>query len=137
MPLTVRDGALVGFGMLFAGGATIFYRRKQTLPFKVSRPSFASRHQRLQCMMQETYVYAMQLAYFAAWPTLGTAVLFAAMPRNDRLVAVSWTWPFAQVRHALQPVFRFSVLIHSMTSDSGLYYLHACSGYEKTWASQR
>lgn len=61
MPLTVRDGALVGFGMLFAGGATVFYRRKQTLPFK--------------------------LAYFAAWPTLGTAVLFAAMPRNDRLVA--------------------------------------------------
>lgn len=38
MPLTVRDGALVGFGMLFASGATIFYRRKQTLPFK-ARPA--------------------------------------------------------------------------------------------------
>lgn len=61
MPLTVRDGALVGTGMLFASGATMFYRRKQTLPFK--------------------------LAYFAAWPTLGTAILFACMPRNDRLVA--------------------------------------------------
>ncbi|DBB12578.1 hypothetical protein WJX82_006502 [Trebouxia sp. C0006] len=61
MPLTVQDGALVGAGMLFAGGATIFYRRKQTLPFK--------------------------LAYFAAWPTLGTAVMLACIPRNDRLVA--------------------------------------------------
>jgi len=61
MPLTVGDGALLGAGMLFAGGATFFYKRKQTLPFK--------------------------LAYFAAWPTLGTAVMFAAIPRNDRLVA--------------------------------------------------
>lgn len=60
MPLTVGDGALLGAGMLFAGGATFFYRRKQTLPFK--------------------------LAYFAAWPTLGTAVMYACIPRNDRLV---------------------------------------------------
>ncbi len=30
----------------------------------------------------------MQLAYFAAWPTLGTAVMLACIPRNDRLVAV-------------------------------------------------
>lgn len=34
MPLTVSDGALVGAGMVFASGATMFYRRKQTLPFK-------------------------------------------------------------------------------------------------------
>lgn len=37
MPLTVQDGAVVGAGMLFAGGATMFYRRKQTLPFKVGQ----------------------------------------------------------------------------------------------------
>ncbi len=37
MPLTVQDGALVGAGMLFAGGATMFYKRKQTLPFKVGQ----------------------------------------------------------------------------------------------------
>ena len=41
MPLTVRDGALVGFGMLFAGGATVFYKRKQTLPFKVANAAHA------------------------------------------------------------------------------------------------
>lgn len=35
MPLTVRDGALLAAGMWFAGASTFFYRRKQTLPFKV------------------------------------------------------------------------------------------------------
>lgn len=39
----------------------------------------------------EEHALQLQLAYFAAWPTLGTAILFAAMPRNDRLVAVSAT----------------------------------------------
>ena len=36
----------------------------------------------------DTVIDIMQLAYFAAWPTLGTAVMYAAIPRNDRLVAV-------------------------------------------------
>ena len=34
--LTVRDGALLAAGMWFVGASTFFYRRKQTLPFKVS-----------------------------------------------------------------------------------------------------
>ena len=37
--LTVRDGALLAAGMWFAGASTFFYRRKQTLPFKVSDQS--------------------------------------------------------------------------------------------------
>ena len=37
MPLTPGDAALLGGGMLAAGAATFFYRRKQTLPFKVRR----------------------------------------------------------------------------------------------------
>ena len=36
MPLTPGDAALLGGGMLAAGAATFFYKRKQTLPFKVS-----------------------------------------------------------------------------------------------------
>lgn len=44
----------------------------------------------MRCVLKEPAV-ALQLAYFAAWPTLGTAILFAAMPRNDRLVEVSET----------------------------------------------
>ncbi len=91
MPLTVQDGALVGAGMLFAGGATMFYRRKQTLPFKVGQDacwtgkvSAYSGNLRIP----STYHGAMQLAYFAAWPTLGTAVMLACIPRNERLVAV-------------------------------------------------
>ena len=35
--LTIRDGALLAAGMWFAGASTFFYRRKQTLPFKVER----------------------------------------------------------------------------------------------------
>ncbi len=91
MPLTVQDGALVGAGMLFAGGATIFYRRKQTLPFKVGQDarwtgkvSAYSKNTKIP----STYHGVLQLAYFAAWPTLGTAVMLACIPRNDRLVAV-------------------------------------------------
>ena len=88
MPLTVRDGALVGAGMLFASGATIFYKRKQTLPFK-ARQGDGTLLASANARFYEVIICALQLAYFAAWPTLGTAILFAAMPRNERLVAVS------------------------------------------------
>lgn len=35
MPFSVGDGVLLGAGMLFAGGATFAYKRKQTKAFKV------------------------------------------------------------------------------------------------------
>ncbi len=88
MPLTVQDGALVGAGMLFAGGATMFYRRKQTLPFKVGQTARWTGKVSNNTKIPSTYHGVMQLAYFAAWPTLGTAVMLACIPRNDRLVAV-------------------------------------------------
>lgn len=59
MPLTVKEGALIGAGMWAATAATIFYRQKKTLPFKI--------------------------AYFASWPLLGTAVLLAATPGRDSM----------------------------------------------------
>lgn len=57
--LTVRDGALLAAGMWFAGASTFFYRRKQTLPFKV--------------------------AYFLSWPTLGSAIILTMMPSEDKM----------------------------------------------------
>ncbi|BDA42067.1 hypothetical protein COCOBI_02-8680 [Coccomyxa sp. Obi] len=59
MPLTVRDGALLAAGMWFAGASTFFYKRKQTLPFKV--------------------------AYFLSWPTLGSAVILVMTPSEDKM----------------------------------------------------
>ena len=59
MPLTVRDATLLGFGCLFTGAATFFYRRKQTAPFK--------------------------LAYFFAWPTLGSSIILIGMPSDEKL----------------------------------------------------
>lgn len=35
MPLTVSDGALLGAGMWCAALSTFYYKRRQTLPFKV------------------------------------------------------------------------------------------------------
>lgn len=60
MPLTVQEGAIIGAGMTSAAAATFFYKRKQTLPFK--------------------------LAYFVSWPLLGTALMWAVAPRNDKLI---------------------------------------------------
>jgi len=36
MPLTVQDGAVLGAGMWAAGLATLYFKKKQTLPFKAS-----------------------------------------------------------------------------------------------------
>ena len=57
MPLTVKEGALLGAGAWMAAAATFFYRRKQTFAFK--------------------------LAYFASWPLLGTAIIVTAMPDRE------------------------------------------------------
>ncbi len=108
MPLTVQDGALVGAGMLFAGGATMFYRRKQTLPFKVGQDahwtgSISAYSKNTE--IPSTYDGVMQLAYFAAWPTLGTAVMLACIPRNDRLVAVR---TLSALTHSLTCIFAVS-----------------------------
>ena len=35
MPLTVQDGAVLGAGMWAAALATVYFKKKQTLPFKV------------------------------------------------------------------------------------------------------
>jgi len=57
MPLTVQDGAVLGAGVWAAGLATLYFRKKQTLPFKA--------------------------AYFAAWPLLGTAAIWIATPTYE------------------------------------------------------
>ncbi|PRW32848.1 phenazine biosynthesis [Chlorella sorokiniana] len=59
MPLTVAEGALLGAGMLFAGGATMAYKAKQTRLFKT--------------------------LYFLSWPTLGSAVLWTLMPTDKQM----------------------------------------------------
>ncbi|PSC73086.1 KRAB-A domain-containing 2-like [Micractinium conductrix] len=59
MPLTVLEGAVLGAGMIFASGATVAYRRKQTQLFKA--------------------------LYFAAWPTLGSAAIWVLMPTPKQM----------------------------------------------------
>lgn len=123
MPLTVQDGALVGAGMLFAGGATMFYRRKQTLPFKVGQDARwtgkVSAYSK-NAKVPSTYHGVLQLAYFAAWPTLGTAVMLACIPRDDRLVAVR---TLSMLIHSLtcylQPLLRNSLFVsmHALAQD--------------------
>eukprot|EP00884_Botryococcus_braunii_P004838 jgi/Botrbrau1/14355/Bobra.0014s0010.1 len=60
MPFNVKEAAILGAGMWFAGLSTFFYKRKQTLPFKI--------------------------AYFLAWPTLGSAVILVCMPSEERMI---------------------------------------------------
>ena len=62
MPLSVKEGAMIGAGLTLVAGATIFYRRKQTLPFKI--------------------------AYFLSWPTLGSAVILSMQPSNEKMTQV-------------------------------------------------
>lgn len=54
---------MLGAGMLFAGGATFAYKRKQTTAFK--------------------------LLYFASWPTLGSALMYALIPSPKDMEKVS------------------------------------------------
>ena len=62
MPFTVAEGAVLGAGMLFASGATLAYRRKQTRLFKS--------------------------LYFLSWPTLGSAFIWAVMPSQKEMEKV-------------------------------------------------
>ena len=103
MSLTVRDGAMLGAGMTLVAASTFFYRRKQTLPFKValsltsspssSKPlSWAQRGTGSICrgidFHAATHVRSTatvgstrpQVAYFLSWPVLGTAVILAWQP---------------------------------------------------------
>jgi hypothetical protein len=70
--LTVKDGALIGAGMLTVSGAALFYKQKKTLPFKV--------------------------AYFLSWPLLGAAVIQVFGARRKDLeqvsVVVDTCWQF-------------------------------------------
>lgn len=61
MPLTIREAALLGFGALSIGGATLAWRAKATVPFKA--------------------------LYAAAWVTAGPGIILAATPSDDRLRA--------------------------------------------------
>lgn len=88
MPLTVRDGALLAAGMWFAGASTFFYKRKQTLPFKVSVKCnikmLAASSYGLHCADNIT----MQVAYFLSWPTLGSAIILVMTPSEDKMKKV-------------------------------------------------
>ncbi|KAL4422732.1 hypothetical protein ABPG75_008929 [Micractinium tetrahymenae] len=59
MPFTVAEGAMLGAGMILAGGATFAYKRKQTTLFKS--------------------------LYFLSWPVLGSAVLWTLMPTPQQM----------------------------------------------------
>lgn len=58
-PPAARDAALLTAGMLLVGASTVFYRRKMTRPFK--------------------------MAYFFAWPVLGSAVVLNASPDPSKV----------------------------------------------------
>lgn len=70
MPFTVAEGAVMGAGMLFATGATLAYKRKQTKLFKT--------------------------LYFLSWPTLGSTVMWAVTPSSTQMekVRASGGWGF-------------------------------------------
>ena len=87
MPVSVRDGALLGAGMTLVAASTFFYRRKQTLPFKVRSasnrlatapvPQHGSTWRSNKVVLPEP---AAQVAYFLSWPVLGSAVILAWQP---------------------------------------------------------
>lgn len=115
MPLTVRDATLLGFGTLFAGAATFFYKRKQTTPFKVIDFEKAGSTKLLVfsffvsvfifVRLLSLFLFCLtstplslpfpsppnnpfplpQLAYFFAWPTLGSAIILVGMPSDEKL----------------------------------------------------
>lgn len=63
MPFTLKEGTLLGAGLLCASAATLFYKRKQTTPFK--------------------------LAYMISWPLLGTALIWTLAPNDETFGTVS------------------------------------------------
>ena len=89
MPLTAQDGALLGGGMWLAAAATFFYKKKQTLPFKASTRKWTGAQVEVQTKGHSKQTTVTQVAYFLAWPTLGTAVILVAMPSKERTIAVS------------------------------------------------
>lgn len=99
MPLTVRDGALLAAGMWFAGASTFFYRRKQTLPFKVCVYWCNLLNFLLTIFFSLLFLlvvyhhwdYTTQVAYFLSWPTLGSAVILVMTPSEDKMKKVSRT----------------------------------------------
>lgn len=60
MPYSARDGLLLGAGISCVAGASLFYRRRQTLPFKV--------------------------AYFLSWPILGSAIILLGTPTEQQIL---------------------------------------------------
>ena len=58
-----REELLIAAGVASALSATFFYRQKKTIPFK--------------------------LAYFLSWPLLGTAILTAVSPDQEKMRQVS------------------------------------------------
>lgn len=92
--LTVRDGALLTAGIWFAGASTFFYRRKQTLPFKVEH--LCKCHTLIVWIWLRSFVgaqsvclYCPQVAYFMSWPTLGSAIILVMMPSEEKMKQVS------------------------------------------------
>mmetsp|Transcript_11938 Transcript_11938/g.35745 ORF Transcript_11938/g.35745 Transcript_11938/m.35745 type:complete len:103 (-) Transcript_11938:2177-2485(-) len=59
MPLGQTEGVLLTVGTALVGATTYFFKKKQTLPFK--------------------------LAHFAAWPVLGTGIILTCMPSHDQM----------------------------------------------------
>jgi len=58
-----KEEILIAAGVASALSATFFYRQKKTIPFK--------------------------LAYFLSWPLLGTAILTAVSPDQEKMRQVS------------------------------------------------
>lgn len=88
MPLTVREGALLGAGVLLATGATVFYRQKATTPFRVSCHGTQWTDSTLDAF-DLTRPDCVQIAYFLAWPVLGSAIILTSTPSDERLIKVS------------------------------------------------
>ncbi|KAK3259280.1 hypothetical protein CYMTET_31714 [Cymbomonas tetramitiformis] len=59
MPWSNQDGALLGTGLLFIGGAVLAFKKKATVPFKA--------------------------AYFFSWVTAGPAIIMLVQPDKEEL----------------------------------------------------
>mmetsp|Transcript_12820 Transcript_12820/g.21764 ORF Transcript_12820/g.21764 Transcript_12820/m.21764 type:complete len:92 (-) Transcript_12820:295-570(-) len=59
MPWSTRDGTIFAVGAMFTASAVVAFKRKATTPFKI--------------------------AYFFAWPTLGSGTILLMQPDRDAL----------------------------------------------------
>ena len=96
MPLTVAEGAMLGLGMVFAGGGedALHMNLLESPSSRSLCPPLPPKPHLYPPTAAATFAYkrkqttAFKLAYFMAWPTLGSAALWVLMPDQQQMEKV-------------------------------------------------